>query len=271
MIPMIASKFQLVPAHWIKIAALAASLAFVAPTGAAGATPDDAKDILKKMTDYIAAQKNVSAKYDSDIEVVTTQGQKISFASSGKILIQRPDKLRASRTGGYSDVDMVFDGKTLSILGKNLNSYTQIDAPGSLGKLVETIRDRTDVALPAADLFSSTAYADLTSDLTSAQHIGRGVVGGVECEHLAFRTADVDWQLWVQLGPNPIPRKYVITSKQVTGAPQYTVEFDDWQTDVPVAADSFTFTPPAGASKVAASDLRKENEVPGGVVIAARK
>ena len=267
----IAPKFHIAPAHWIRSATLSLTLAFVAPASALGASPDDARDVLKKMTDYIGARKNISAKYDSDIEVVTTQGQKISFASSGSLLIQRPDKLRASRTGGYSDVDMVFDGKTLSILGKNKNSYTQIDAPGSVGKLVETIRDRTDAALPGVDLFSPTAYADLTRDLTGAQHIGRGVVGGVECEHLAFRTPDVDWQLWVQLGPNPIPRKYVITSKQVTGAPQYTVQIDDWQTDVPVAADSFAFTPPAGATKVAASALKQENEVPDGVVIAARK
>jgi hypothetical protein len=257
------------PNFRIRSIVLAATLALVAPMSASAASPDDAKDILKRMTDYIAAQKSISAKYDSDIEVVTTQGQKISFASSGQLLLQRPDKLRASRSGGYSNVDMVFDGKTLSILGKNLNSYSQVDSPGSVEKLVEAIRDRTDAALPGADLFSS--YAEMTRDVTSAQHIGRGVVGGVECEHLAFRTPDVDWQVWVQLGPNPIPRKYIITSKQVTGAPQYTVQINDWQTDVAPPADSFAFTPPAGAKKVAASGLRQENEVPEGVVIAARK
>ena len=263
-------KFLLAQSIWGAALAVAFVTAWAVPAAAAPA-PDDAKAILKKMTDYVAAQKTISAKYDSDIEVVTAQGQKISFASSGELLIQRPDKLRTTRTGGYADVETVFDGKTLSILGKDRNSYTQIDAPGSLAKLVNSIRDRTDAALPGADLFAANAYAELTSDLTSAQHIGRGVINGVECEHLAFRTADADWQLWVQLGPKPVPRKYVITSKGVTGEPQYTVQINDWQSDVTVADNKFSFTPPAGAKKVAASELKQLNEVPQGAAMAARK
>jgi hypothetical protein len=251
--------------------ALAAALVLSTVPAAQGASPDDARDILKKMTDYIGAQKTISAKYDSDIEVVTTEGQKISFASSGQLLLQRPDKLRATRTGGYADVEMTFDGKTLDILSKNLNAYAQMDAPGTVGQLVERIRDNSEAALPGADLFSSTAYADLTSDLTSAKHIGQGVIDGVECEHLAFRAPDVDWQVWVQNGPNPIPRKYVITSKKVASSPQYTIQINDWRTDAPVTADSFAFTPPAGARKVAAADLKQMDEVPQGVTLAARK
>ena len=34
-----------------------------------------------------------------------------------------PDKLRATRTGGFASVEMVSDGKTLSLLGKNANVY----------------------------------------------------------------------------------------------------------------------------------------------------
>ena len=249
--------------------ALAAALAIAAPSHARGApSPDDARDILKRMTDYIAAQKTISAKYDSDIEVVTTEGQKISFNSSGQMLMQRPDKLRISRTGGYADVDMVFDGKTLDILSKDQNKYTRIDAPGSLGQLVERIRDKSDADIPAADLFAAGAYDQMTKDLTSARHIGQGVINGVECEHLAFRTPDVDWQVWVQTGATPIPRKYVITSKQVTGQPQYSVQINDWQTDMPVTATNFTFTPPAGATQVAAANLKQMDEVPAGVTIA---
>lgn len=262
-------KFPVAPS--IKAAALAVALAVGAPATAIAAEPDDAKAILKKMTDYVAAQNTISAKYDSDIEVVTTQGQKISFASSGDLMIRRPDKLRATRTGGYADVETVFDGKTLSILGNERNSYAQIESPGSVGKLVTDIRDRTDAALPGADLFAAGAYAELTSDITEARHIGRGVVNGVECEHLAFRTADTDWQLWVQLGPEPVPHKYIITSKKVTGAPQYTVRLHDWKSGVTIPDSSFAFTPPAGAKKVGAAELKQLNEVPQGVAMAARK
>ena len=110
------------------------------------------------------------------------------------------------------------------------------------------------------------AYEELTANLTDAKYIGRGVVGGIECEHLAFRTAEVDWQLWVEVGSRPIPRKYVITSKTVAGSPQFTLLIKEWRTDAPFDANTFVFTPPEGATRVALEDLKEIDEVPSGVV-----
>jgi hypothetical protein len=108
-------------------------------------------------------------------------------------------------------------------------------------------------------------------DVIDAKHIGQGVIDGIECEHLAFRNADVDWQIWIQLGARPIPRKYVITSKMVTGAPQYTLRIKDWKTDAPVAADAFVFKNAAGMTKVEISALRDIDEIPSGVEPGAKK
>src|ERR1039457_6019141 len=84
----------------------------------APAQAQDAAKVLKGMTDYVASQKVISATYDADIEVITNDLQKIQFASSGQMLLSRPDKIRASRIGGYANVELVFDGKTLSVFGK---------------------------------------------------------------------------------------------------------------------------------------------------------
>jgi hypothetical protein len=227
------------------MATLALVLAMVMSVVPSARAQDDAGKILKAMTDYVSSQKVIVATYDTDIEVITNELQKIQFASSGQMLMSRPDKVRASRIGGYADVEMVFDGKTFTVLGKNLNKFTQIDAPGSIDDLVAKLRNQFGVAVPGADLMLSHSYDELMSDVLDAKHIGRGVIDGVECDHLAFRNNDVDWQLWVTVGGNPIPRRYVITSKAVTGAPQYTLRIKDWKTDVPVAADAFTFQPPA--------------------------
>src|SRR6267154_3361459 len=83
-----------------------------------GAQAQDATKVLKAMTDYVSSQKVISATYDTDIEVITSDLQKIQFASSGQMLLSRPDKVRASRIGGYADVELVFDGKMLTVLGK---------------------------------------------------------------------------------------------------------------------------------------------------------
>ena len=235
------------------------------------AQASDAKAILKAMSDYVSSQKSIELSYDSDIEIITPQLEKLQFTSSGDMLLSRPDKLRAHRVGGYADVALYFDGKNVSVLGKNINSYAQFEMPGTLDQLVAALREGYGVALPAADLLLSKPYETLMAEVIESKHIGRGVVDGVECEHLAFRNAETDWQIWVDVGQKPVPRKLVITSKTLNSAPQYTVRIKGWKTDVPIAASAFAFVPPAGASKLSADALIQLDELPPGAPAGEKK
>src|SRR5215831_10332813 len=76
------------------------------------ADDSEAKLRLKAMTDYVGAQKAISFDYDSDLEVVTKDQQKLSLLASGTVSLNRPDKIRATRSGGFADIETVFDGKT---------------------------------------------------------------------------------------------------------------------------------------------------------------
>jgi hypothetical protein len=240
----------------------------VALTGAAAPTAsadeESARSVLKTMADYVASQKSLGVKYDSDIEIVTPALQKIQFDASGEVTFSRPDKFRIRRTGGYADVELVSDGSTLTVLDRDGNRYAQVPAAGSLDEVVDRLRSEFTIEIPGADLLLSKPYEQLTADVLEARHIGRGVVDGVECEHLAFRNLDTDWQIWVEIGDRPLPRKYVITSKTLAAAPQYTLRLRDWKTgDTPDAA-AFKFMPPAGSTGVAVTALADIDEVPAG-------
>ena len=228
----------------------------------AQAQGSDAKPFLKAMSDYVSSQKTIELTFDSDIEVITPQLEKIQFTNSGKMLLARPDKVYAHRVGGYADVELYFDGKIVSVYGKHINGYAQLDAPGTVDQLIETLRMGYGVALPGADLLLSHSYDVLVAGVKEAKHIGRGVIDGVECEHLAFRNFDTDWQLWVEVGKTPIPRKMVITSKTLNSAPQYTMRIKGWKTGVEPAPDAFSFVPPAGANKLEPDALIELDELP---------
>jgi hypothetical protein len=253
------------------LASSASTIAIAQSPGAAGAQSDDAAKLLKAMSDYVASQKNISATFNSDIEVITPDLQKIQFDATGQFVLSRPDKLRVTRTGGYADVEIVFDGKTATVFGKNLNAFAQLDAPGSTDQLIDRLRHDYSVEAPGADLLLAHSYDVLMPDVLDAKHIGRGVVDGVECEHLAFRNQDTDWQLWVEVGARPIPHKYVITSKAVTGGPQYTLRISDWKSDAQTNADTFAFKPPADAKKVDFKELSDIDEIPAGVAMGEAK
>jgi hypothetical protein len=251
-------------------AALAtAVVVFTAQAARAG----DAEALLKGMTDYTAAQTSISASFDSDIEIVTPELEKIQFTSSGKLQLSRPDKLRVTRTGGYTDIQLVYDGKTVSISGNNAKVYVQADLAGTVDQLVDLMQAKSGAAMPGMDLLLTHSFEELMSNVTQARHIGQGVVDGVECEHLAFRGGDTDWQLWIESGAKPVPRKYVITSKAVAGAPQYTLRLKDWKTDAVADADTFVFKPPAGATKVDldSGTMAEFDEIPPGTPSGAKK
>jgi len=257
----------------IRVSVTAVSVAMFAAATSHGACADDSAALLKAMTDYTAAQKSISATFDSDIEVITAELQKIQFTSSGQLKLSRPDKLRVRRTGGYADVELVFDGKTVSLYGNNAKAYVQADMAGTIDQLIDGIQAKTGGAMPGTDLLLSSSYDVLTSDVIEGHHVGQGVVDGVECEHLAFRGHDTDWQIWIQTGAQPIPRKYVITSKTLAGAPQYTLRIKEWKTDAIADADAFAFKPPEGATKVSLdSDVMIEfDEIPPGTATGAKK
>ncbi len=245
------------------ICLLALSIAVTFATGvSAQENQGDAKAILKSMADYVSSQQNIEFTFDSDIEVITPQLEKIQFTNSGEAVLSRPNKLHAHRVGGYADVALYFDGKTASIYAKHNNSYAQFPAVGTVDQLIEALRAGHGVALPGADFLLSNAYDVLVADIMEAKHIGRGVIDGVECEHLAFRNFDTDWQFWVEVGDQPIPRKVVITSKTMNSAPQYTFRIKSWKTGVKPGKDAFTFTPPSDAKQLDPNALIDLDELP---------
>jgi hypothetical protein len=221
-----------------------------------------AKNLLKAMSDYMASQKAISFDFDAILEVVTTDDQKLALASSGSLILNRPGKIRATRAGGHADIEMLFDGKTLTLVGNNANLYTQIEVPGTVDNLVDVLRDEYNRPLPAADLLMSNVYGELMANVTDVKDLGSGVIGGVECDYLAFRNKVVDWQIWIAQGANPYPCRYVVTSKDMPHSPQYSVQLRDWKTGSAVASDDFGFKNSTKAKKVDVKDLKGMSPLP---------
>ena len=232
------------------------SLAILGAPPVALGDEEFARTRFKEMSDYLAAEEAFAFNYDSVLEVVSTDGQKLQLVSSGDAVINRPDRIRVRRHGGFVDVELIFDGTTLTVVGHNANAYTQVETPGTIDQLIDVLRDKYNVPLPAADLLLSDVYGTLMPDVTDVKDIGSGVVGGVECDQFAFRTEEVDWQIWIAQGDRPFPCRYVITTKQIEGGPQYSLQVSDWITGDDVAADDFTFDNSTDAQSIAIDDIK---------------
>ncbi|MFO0990978.1 MAG: DUF2092 domain-containing protein [Hyphomicrobiales bacterium] len=248
----------------IRFACLPAIAAVLLTMGHGPAAADEAfaKQRLKAMSDYLSQQKAVSLDYDATLELVTADEQKVGLASSGSIALSRPDKIRATRANGFTDVELVFDGKTLSVLGKNANVFLQKEIPGTVDNLIDELRDKYQIPLPAADLLSTDPEKSLMDGVTNIKDLGSGYIGGKECDHFAFRAPEVDWQIWIAQGEQPYPCRYTITSKTVSAAPQYTIDVRSWRTGAEAGSDNFAFTAPAGATQLTVEKVTELGDIP---------
>ncbi len=241
---------------------VALAAGFLAPTSAT-ADEADAKNLLKAMSEYMASQDAISFGYDANLEVVTNENQRLSLASSGTVALNRPDKFHATRASGFRNSETFFDGQTLTLLGKNNNLYTQVEIAGTVDDLVTMMIEKLDRTPPAADLMSANAYDQLMNGVTDVKDLGSGVIDGVECDFLAFRTEDVDWQIWIAHGDSPYPCRYVVTSKKIAGAPQYSIQIRDWATGNQAISDGFVFENTSNAKMIDASEIgKKMSELP---------
>ncbi|MBB3394755.1 hypothetical protein FHX09_003119 [Rhizobium sp. BK538] len=213
------------------------------------------------MSDYMAAQKTFSFDYVSSVEAVTPAFEKLQFVSSGTATISRPDKIRVTRVGGFADLDVGFDGTKLTVHGKNLDAYAQIDAKGSLDELFDRLQN-AGPEIPGSDLLLSNSFDTLMDGVTEAKHISSAVVDGVECEYLTFLKNDIDWQIWIETGSTPIPKRYVVTSKHVVQAPEYMLEVRNFRTGEDVKVANFAIEIPGDAKKVDLSELGQIDELP---------
>ena len=210
----------------------------------------DAVALLRQSTDYVAGLKQFRVDTDATIESVLPTGQKLQFGQRIAVTVQRPNRMRVERVGELINQTFYYDGKTLSVNLPDEKYYATVQAPPTMDATLDFARDKLDVIAPGSDLIYSNAFERLTQGLTSALVVGKSVVGGVRCDHLAFRNAEVDWQIWIEEGSKPLPRKFIVTSKRMPESPQFVVVISKWDTAPKITDATFRFVPSKGSRQI---------------------
>jgi hypothetical protein len=229
-----------------------ALLAIVAPAVRAQAPAVDpaAVQILKRMTDYLGSLKQVSVHTQTTLEDLLETGQRVDFEISANVTISRPNKIRAERMGDVISQVFYYDGKTLTLHNPADNVYATEPAPGTIEGVLDFARESLGISVPIADLVYRNAFELLMKDVTFAAVVGKSVIGGVKCDHLAFRRPGVDFQVWVAASGQPLPQKYVVTDTSSPALISVSTVMSDWNVTPAVVDARFVFVPPQGAKKI---------------------
>ncbi len=233
------------------VAAVAAPPQEKAPAAPVEKQDAQAMETLMRMSRYLAGTQSYSVSIDSNYDAIQESGERIEFAERRRILLHRPDRARVEveRSDGDRGL-LLFDGKQITAFKSGDNVYATVEQPATVDlALVYLVRD-LQVTLPLARLFLTTLPEELEKRVESVAFVETETLFNVPVDHLAARTVNVNFQVWVAQGAQPLPRRIVITYRDVPGQPQFRADLFDWNVAPQVTADRFAFTPPAGAEKV---------------------
>jgi hypothetical protein len=202
------------------------------------------------MSTYLAAAEQFNFEAHDMVDEVLDFGQKIQFASTRRISVRRPDRASADIIGDLVDERVRYDGTSLTILDNRRHVYAVTDVPETIDRMLDYVAQRFGIAMPLADLLFSDPYAAVIGQVRLGRYVGLHEVQGTKCHHLAFRQDSVDWQIWIQKGDKPLPRKLVITYKASPGQPQYIVLLDKWDLSRQFADGAFALKAPERVKQV---------------------
>ena len=216
----------------------------------------EAMSALTKMGGYLRSLKAFQVEAVTSKEDVLEDGQKVQFASVARMLARTPDRLHIAVDSDRHHREYFYDGKNFTLLARRQNLYATVAAPPTIGALADALDDRFAIDLPLEDLFTWGGPHSKHEAITAAMFIGPSEIGGVTCGHYAFRQDGLDWQVWIQMGDYPLPRKLVLTTMTDEARPQYVATFT-WNLAPSFNDAAFTFVPPKGAARVVLSDVKK--------------
>jgi hypothetical protein len=218
-------------------------------------TGGDPFAVLKKMSDYLGRENHISMQVNETFDEVLPNGQKIQLSSKRDVCLERPDKLEVKISGDGVQRRIVTDGSTLTIIDQMKNIYASAPMQGPLDAAMDNAARQYAMAPPGADLLYSDVYARLSGRIKSGQYLGKEKVDGTQCDHLAFTQSDVSWQIWVEDGIKPAPRRFVISYDNAPGRPKYWLMIAKWETPVIMRGVDFKPSIPDGATSVGITTL----------------
>jgi hypothetical protein len=219
------------------------------PTDTGGAIDPRAMATLRSMSDYLKTLKTFRINSDVSRDEIVDSNMKIQKSASNEISVQLPDRLHAHIAADEQDLQFFYDGQTLTLYDTKGKHYAVAPTPPTVAGTLDAIRARYGIVFPLADFIYMSADENLLQNITEAGYIGTSRIDGVECDHIAIRQVDVDWQVWIEKDQTPLPRKLVITSKKQPTQPQYIATLR-WDLSPDIDNNLFTFTPPPDAVRI---------------------
>ena len=227
---------------------------------AVNAQPDP-RAMAEESLDKLSAADAMAVDIAIADEAVLHDGFKVRAFREGEVLLSREDGFVFSRSGAIVDQKIAYDGENVYGIGKNLEVFATAEMPDntSVESAMDALTEEMGAYLPGRDLFYKDAAAGMFDGVTSGQYLGLMPVDGRSCHYTAFRSEDIDWHLWIG-ETDGLPCKYMITSRWISGQPEFEMTFSSWNLSPELSRDSFALEKPDGYTEVTFDTMQSQPE-----------
>ena len=88
--------------------------------------------------------------------------------------------------------------------------------------------------------------------MSAGRVVNTVTIDGAPYLHLFFaQPPGIELELWVAKDQQSLPRRLIVTYRNLPGQPNFIAEFSDWNFAIHPTDAEFAFQPPAGAIEVA--------------------
>jgi hypothetical protein len=205
---------------------------------------------LKRMGEFLGKLPRFAFEAEETFDEVPDGELRRQLTNVRRVAVERPNRVAADATGDTLNRASWFDGKTVTLLDKDDNVYATVEALATIDATYDMLEAEYGFSLPLVDLLYSDPYAVLMEGVTYGRYLGIHQAAGVSCHHLAFSQPTIEWQVWIDAGEQPLPRKLVISYVHEPGEPQYTAVIRRFTLAARAPEGLFTFEAPEGAQRV---------------------
>jgi len=209
-----------------------------------------ADQLLKEVGAYLASAKQFTFHADIAFDHVLPSGQKLQFSAGEDVALLRPGGLYVEWSGDLGNRQFWYDGTSVTLYDPDSPFYASEAAPADIDGMLDKVLSQLDFSPPLSDFLYANPYDRVRSNIQFGFDLGSTEVDGRSCRTLAFVEKDIDWQIWIQAGPQLVPCKLVITYKTHPSQPQFSAVFTDWDFDPRIDTAAFTPDLPPGAQKI---------------------
>jgi hypothetical protein len=213
-----------------------------AAAAAQGEVDPESVAALKRMSAYLMSLNTAEITSEGSLDVVTAEGQRVQLDGVTNYKIRKPGFV-IDYNSDLKSRRFIYDGKNFTVVSPKLGFYATVPAPATNREVLDLAYQTYGIRLPLEDLFRwNDPNSVRIDDLKSGYKLGTATLGGVATDHYVFREEAIDWEVWIQQGDQPVPRKMVIIDRTDPAHPTFIARLN-WKVNPPLTDADFAFAP----------------------------